>query len=119
MQEPLACSDNGSAGARGGHSKSTWRYVMWIVWALIVGIIAGFLARAVVPGDDSMGLLGTMVLGLVGSVIGGFLGWVLFGRDANEGALQLSGLLGSFIGAVIALLAYRAFTGRSGHHHIA
>ena len=52
---------------------------MWIVWALIIGLIAGALARAVVPGDDSMGIVGTIVLGLVGSLVGGFLGWALFG----------------------------------------
>jgi uncharacterized membrane protein YeaQ/YmgE (transglycosylase-associated protein family) len=55
-----------------------------------------------------MGVVGTIVLGLVGSFIGGFLGWVLFGRDAADGALQTSGLIGSFIGAVVALLVWRA-----------
>lgn len=87
---------------------------MWIVWALIVGLVAGLLARAVVPGDDSMGIGGTIVLGLVGSLIGGFLGYLLFGRDMEEGAFQTAGLIGSFIGAVIALIAWRAYSGRSG-----
>lgn len=90
---------------------------MWILWALIVGLIAGFLARAVVPGDDSMGLVATLVLGLVGSLIGGGLGYLLFGRDLEDGAFQTAGLIGSFIGAVLALLAYRAMNrGSSGHH---
>ena len=80
---------------------------MWIVWALMIGLIAGALARAVVPGDDSMGIVGTIVLGLVGSLVGGFLGWALFGRDAADGAFQTAGLIGSFIGAVIALLVWR------------
>ena len=44
-----------------------------LIW-LIVGLIAGLIARAVVPGSDSMGLLGTLVLGLIGSLVGGFLG---------------------------------------------
>ena len=83
---------------------------MWIIWALIVGLLAGFIARAVVPGPDPMGVLGTLVLGLVGSLIGGFLGWLLCGRDSADGALQLSGIIGSIIGAVIALLIYRAVT---------
>ena len=88
---------------------------MWIIWALIIGLLAGFIARALVPGPDPMGVLGTLVLGLVGSLIGGFLGWLLFGRDADDGALQLSGIIGSIIGAVIALLIFRAITrGRSG-----
>lgn len=80
---------------------------MWIIWALIIGLIAGALARLVVPGDDPMGIVGTIVLGLVGSLIGGFLGWVLFDRDAADGAFQTAGLIGSFIGAVIALLIWR------------
>jgi uncharacterized membrane protein YeaQ/YmgE (transglycosylase-associated protein family) len=80
----------------------------FILYLLIVGVIAGFLARALVPGPDPMGALATIVLGIVGSFIGGFLGWALFGKDFDEGALQASGIIGSIIGAVIALLIYRA-----------
>jgi len=89
---------------------------MWVLWALIIGLIAGFVARAVVPGPDPMGVLGTLALGLVGSLIGGFLGWLIFRNDASEGALQLSGAIGSIIGAIIALLIFRAVTksGRRG-----
>ena len=79
----------------------------FIIVMLVVGLIAGFLARAIVPGDDSMGLLATLALGLVGSLIGGFLGYVLFGRDAADGAFQTSGIIGSVIGAIIALLVFR------------
>ena len=84
--------------------------VGFIVYMVVIGIVAGFLARFLVPGRDPMGFFATMVLGIVGSFIGGFLGYVLFGKDLNEGALQASGLIGSVIGAVIALLVYRAFT---------
>lgn len=87
--------------------------MLWIIGALIIGLVAGFLARAVVPGDDPMGIGGTLVLGLVGSLIGGFLGWLIFHKDGENGALQLSGLIGSFIGAVIALLIWRAIQSRS------
>ncbi|MDQ2677211.1 MAG: GlsB/YeaQ/YmgE family stress response membrane protein [Actinomycetota bacterium] len=87
--------------------------MLWIIGAIIIGLLAGFLARAVVPGDDSMGIGGTLVLGLVGSLIGGFLGWIIFRNDGDEGALQLSGIIGSFIGAVIALLIWRAIQSRS------
>jgi uncharacterized membrane protein YeaQ/YmgE (transglycosylase-associated protein family) len=86
----------------------------FILWLLVVGLIAGFVARLLVPGRDPMGILGTIVLGVVGSFIGGFLGYVLFGKDLDEGALQASGIVGSIIGAVIALLIYRAITRRSG-----
>lgn len=80
----------------------------FVITMIIVGAIAGFLARLIVPGRDPMGVVATIVLGIVGSFIGGFLGWLLFGKDAAAGALQPSGLLGSIIGAVIALLVYRA-----------
>ena len=82
---------------------------LWLVIVLTVfGLIAGALARLLVPGPDPIGLGGTIVLGIVGSFVGGFLGYILLGKDLNEGALQPSGLIGSVIGAVIALLIYRA-----------
>jgi uncharacterized membrane protein YeaQ/YmgE (transglycosylase-associated protein family) len=84
----------------------------FIIGITIIGLIAGFIARAVVPGPDPMGILGTIVLGIVGSFIGGFLGYVLFGKDLSQGALQPSGIIGSIIGAIIALLIYRAINGR-------
>ncbi len=78
-----------------------------IITLIIVGLIAGALARLMVPGRDPIGIGGTIVLGIVGSFIGGFLGYVLFHKDGQDGFLQPSGLLGSVIGAVIALLIYR------------
>jgi uncharacterized membrane protein YeaQ/YmgE (transglycosylase-associated protein family) len=83
----------------------------FLILLILVGLIAGFIARAVVPGPDPMGIIGTILLGIVGSFIGGFLGYVLFGKDIEEGALQPSGLIGSILGAIIALLVYRAATG--------
>ena len=85
--------------------------LLLVIGIIVVGLVAGYVARAVVPGPDPMGIGATLVLGIVGSVIGGFLGWLLFGKDASDGALQVSGLLGSIIGAVIALLIYRAVSG--------
>ena len=85
----------------------------FILILLLFGLVAGFVARALVPGPDAMGVGGTILLGIVGSFIGGFLGYVLFGADVQEGVLQPSGLVGSIIGAVVALLAYRAMTGRT------
>ena len=75
-----------------------------IVW-LIVGLLAGFIARALVPGRDSMGVGATLLLGLVGSLIGGFLGNLLFQGDLD---IEAAGIIGSIIGAVIALFAYRS-----------
>jgi uncharacterized membrane protein YeaQ/YmgE (transglycosylase-associated protein family) len=85
----------------------------FLLFLLIIGIIAGFLARLLVPGPDPMGIGATILLGIVGSFIGGFLGWIIFGEDFEEGAFQASGIVGSVIGAVIALLIYRAVSRRS------
>jgi uncharacterized membrane protein YeaQ/YmgE (transglycosylase-associated protein family) len=84
----------------------------FLISMLIIGIIAGYLARLLVPGRDPMGFIQTVLLGVVGSFIGGFLGYVLFDKDVAEGGLQASGILGSIIGAVIALLIYNAATRR-------
>jgi uncharacterized membrane protein YeaQ/YmgE (transglycosylase-associated protein family) len=84
----------------------------FIVVLLIIGAVAGFVARLLVPGPDPMSVAATVVLGVVGSFIGGFLGYVLFGVDFDEGGIQPAGLLGSIIGAVLALLIYRATTSR-------
>jgi uncharacterized membrane protein YeaQ/YmgE (transglycosylase-associated protein family) len=82
----------------------------FIIGMLIIGIIAGFLARLLIPGRDPMGFWMTVLLGIVGSFVGGFLGYVIFGTDLDEGAFQPSGIIGSIIGAVIVLLLWRAFT---------
>ena len=86
----------------------------FLLYLVVIGAIAGFIARAVVPGRDPMGVGGTILLGIVGSFIGGFLGWALFGEDFDEGALQASGIIGSIVGAVLALLVYRMVGSRSG-----
>lgn len=82
--------------------------MLWFIISIIViGLVAGLIARAVVPGDDSMGLVATTILGIVGSLIGGLLGYVLFGKDLAGGAFQTSGLIGSIIGAIIVLIIVR------------
>jgi uncharacterized membrane protein YeaQ/YmgE (transglycosylase-associated protein family) len=86
--------------------------MFWFIGWLIVGLIAGALARLLVPGRDPMGLLGTLALGLIGSFIGGFLGYVIFGANIERGAVQTAGLFGSVIGAVIALLIWRSMSAR-------
>ncbi len=90
--------------------------VGFVIALIIVGIIAGFLARLFVPGRDPMGFFATMVLGILGSFVGGFLGWAIFGHDLDQGAIQPSGIIGSVIGAVILLLIYRATIGKSAYN---
>lgn len=84
----------------------------FIIWLLIVGLVAGFIARAIVPGDDSMSVGATIVLGIIGSFVGGLLADVLFRSDGEDMGLGPAGLIGSIIGAIIALLVYNAATGR-------
>jgi uncharacterized membrane protein YeaQ/YmgE (transglycosylase-associated protein family) len=90
--------------------------VLWfIIVLLIVGFIAGALARLLVPGPDPMSLPATWLLGVLGSFLGGFLGYVLFGADIDDGPVQVAGVIGSIIGAIILLLVYRAVQRRRPH----
>lgn len=88
-------------------------FIWFLIVLFVVGLIVGALARLLVPGRDPMGLLATAVLGIVGSFVGGFLGFLIFRKDAAAGALQPANFLGSLIGAIIALLVWRAITSRS------
>jgi uncharacterized membrane protein YeaQ/YmgE (transglycosylase-associated protein family) len=83
-----------------------------IITLIVVGLIAGALARLIVPGKQDMSIGMTIVLGIVGSFVGGFLGYVLFHKDGQDGFFQASGLIGSVIGAVIVLLVAGGVGGR-------
>jgi uncharacterized membrane protein YeaQ/YmgE (transglycosylase-associated protein family) len=87
-----------------------------ILSILIVGLIAGALARLLVPGKQDMSILMTIALGVVGSFVGGLLGYLLFHKDATDGFLQPAGIIGSVIGAVIALLFWTRVGARHSVH---
>ena len=87
-----------------------WLILVWFVF----GFVFGAIARAVVPGRDPMGCMGTWALGVAGSLVGGFLGFLIFGADAEDGAVQFGGILGSIIGSILLLLVLRVTQGRSG-----
>ena len=80
-----------------------------IVGWIVFGLIAGFIARAIVPGKDDIGILRTIILGCVGSVVGGLVFGLLTGGLRG---FQPSGWIGSIIGAVIVLVIYNQVTGR-------
>jgi uncharacterized membrane protein YeaQ/YmgE (transglycosylase-associated protein family) len=84
-----------------------------IIGAIVIGAIAGFLARLAVPGKQNLSIPMTILLGIVGSFVGGFLGYLIFHKDGQDGFVQPSGLLGSFIGAVIVLLLWVKFGNKS------
>jgi uncharacterized membrane protein YeaQ/YmgE (transglycosylase-associated protein family) len=83
---------------------------MGFIGFIIVGLVAGFIARAVVPGKDHMGIIATIILGMIGSLIGGVLGSLV-----QDGPVEFttSGVIGSIIGAIIALLVWRKVGDRS------
>ncbi|MFD1824417.1 GlsB/YeaQ/YmgE family stress response membrane protein [Mumia zhuanghuii] len=87
-----------------------------IITILIVGAIAGFVARLLVPGRQDLSIVATIVLGIIGSFIGGMLGYLLFHKDADDGFFQPAGIIGSIIGAVIALLIWQWSKRRSSAH---
>jgi uncharacterized membrane protein YeaQ/YmgE (transglycosylase-associated protein family) len=79
---------------------------------LVIGLIAGGLARMLVPGRQPMGWVMTMVLGLVGSVIGGFVSSLIFGYDLDDPGFHPGGLVMSTLGAILVLAIYLSATRR-------
>ncbi len=77
-----------------------------IISLTIIGLIAGALARLLVPGKQDMSVPMTVLIGIIGSFVGGFLGYLIFHHDSQNGFFQPSGIIGSVIGAVIVLLIW-------------
>lgn len=84
-----------------------------IVSLIIIGLIAGALARLIVPGKQNLSIPMTILLGIIGSFVGGFLGYLIFHKDGQNGFFQTSGIIGSVIGAVIVLLLWTRFGSKS------
>ena len=84
-----------------------------IISLIVIGLIAGALARLLIPGKQDLSIIATIGVGIVGSFIGGFLGYLIFGKDSTDGFFQPSGIIGSIIGSVIVLLLYTRFAGKS------
>ena len=84
-----------------------------IISLIVIGLIAGAVARLVIPGHQNISIPMTILLGIIGSFAGGFLGFLIFQRDAMEGFFQPAGIIGSIIGAIIVLFLYTRFAGRS------
>jgi len=83
---------------------------MGLVAWLIVGAIAGWLAGYLVRGDESLGVLGHIVLGIVGGLVGGFLAGLITGGDYITG-INLTTIVVATIGAVITVVGYNALRG--------
>ncbi len=81
---------------------------MGIIGTIVIGFLAGLIAKFLTPGRDPGGFIITTLLGIVGAIIATYLGQALGWYRAGEGA----GFIGAIVGAVILLLIYRAVTGR-------
>ena len=86
--------------------------MMNILSWIVVGLIAGALARLIMPGRDPMGIIATIVLGIIGSLIGGFVSMAIW-RNDNSSAFHGSGLLLSILGAIVVLWIYRMVKSRN------
>ncbi len=84
-----------------------------MIGAIILGIVAGFIGRALMPGRDPMGFFATILLGLAGAVVGFLIFTELLGIGDDQ-AFDLGGLVGAVIGVLLLLGLYRAFAGRRG-----
>jgi uncharacterized membrane protein YeaQ/YmgE (transglycosylase-associated protein family) len=83
----------------------------FLISLVVVGLIAGAVARLVVPGRQNLSIPMTILLGIIGSFVGGFLGSLIFHNGGSF--LRPSGIIGSIIGAIIVLLVYLRFSGGS------
>jgi uncharacterized membrane protein YeaQ/YmgE (transglycosylase-associated protein family) len=82
--------------------------IMGIIWTIIIGLLAGIVAKLLMPGRDPGGFIITTVLGIIGAVVATYLGQALGWYRADEGA----GFIGAVVGAVIVLVIYRLVVGR-------
>jgi uncharacterized membrane protein YeaQ/YmgE (transglycosylase-associated protein family) len=81
---------------------------MSILWWIIIGGIAGAIAKLVMPGKDPGGVIVTILLGIAGAIVGGWiLGLILPGRDMGP-----TGFIGAILGAILLLAIYRWWAGR-------
>lgn len=87
---------------------------MGIIWMIIIGLIAGAIARLLVPGKESFGWIGTIVLGIIGGFVGGTLGSLVFAPHHLSFRQPVDHtFIGAIIGAVIVLVIYRAIRSRT------
>jgi uncharacterized membrane protein YeaQ/YmgE (transglycosylase-associated protein family) len=85
---------------------------MGIIGWIVLGLLAGAIAKLVLPGKDPGGIIITMLIGIVGALLGGFLASVLFDINVNDEFFDLATWVSAIAGALILLLLYRLFTGR-------
>jgi uncharacterized membrane protein YeaQ/YmgE (transglycosylase-associated protein family) len=85
---------------------------MSIIAFILLGLLAGWIAKAILPGDDPGGLIITTLIGVVGAILGGFLAGALFGADPMDEFFDISSWLTAIVGAIILLVIYRMVASR-------
>jgi uncharacterized membrane protein YeaQ/YmgE (transglycosylase-associated protein family) len=85
---------------------------MGIIAFIILGLLAGLIAKAILPGDDPGGVIVTTIIGIVGAILGGFLAQVLFDADPLDEFFDISSWLTAIVGALILLVVYRMVVSR-------
>jgi uncharacterized membrane protein YeaQ/YmgE (transglycosylase-associated protein family) len=85
---------------------------MGILGWIVLGLLAGAIAKAILPGDDPGGIIVTMIIGIVGAILGGFLAQLIFDVDSVDNFFDWSTWLTAIVGSIILLLLYRLFVGR-------
>jgi uncharacterized membrane protein YeaQ/YmgE (transglycosylase-associated protein family) len=85
-----------------------------IIAFIILGALAGAIAKALLPGEDPGGFIITTLIGIVGAIIGGFLAAALFDAHPLDDFFDISTWLTAIVGSIILLLIYRAIAGRGG-----
>ena len=87
---------------------------MGILGLILLGLIAGAIAKALLPGDDPGGVIVTMIIGVVGALLGGFLAGALFDAEPLDEFFDASTWGTAIVGSIILLLLYRMVAGRRG-----
>lgn len=89
--------------------------VTYIIVLLVIGLIAGAVARLLVPGRDPIGFFGTILLGVVGSFVGGFIWNLIEYHRIAPNKFHTVGIIGSILGAILVLIIVRLTGGERGH----
>src|SRR5829696_5837595 len=91
--------------------RNFWRETMGIIGWAVLGLVAGAIAKAIMPGDDPGGIFVTMLIGIVGALVGGFIASALDIGDLDD-FFDIGTWVIAILGSLLLLLAYRAIAGR-------
>jgi uncharacterized membrane protein YeaQ/YmgE (transglycosylase-associated protein family) len=87
---------------------------MGIIAFIILGLLAGIIAKAIMPGDDPGGIIVTTLIGIAGALLGGFLASAIFGTNPIDEFFSLSTWLTAIAGSILVLAIYRVVAGNRG-----